>query len=82
LADKFEAENILEGEIREVRFLGNTREYVIQLTNGDRVVSRRFLEGKNPAFGTGQRIYVSFEKRDVMTFAYPSEGLRKELEMV
>lgn len=82
LADKFEAENILEGEIRGVRFLGNTREYVIRLSNGDRVVSRRFLEGKNPAFATGQRIYVSFEKRDVMTFAYPPQGLRKELEMV
>ena len=82
LTDRSEAENILEGEIREVRFLGNTREYVIRLTNGDRVVSRRFLEGKNPAFADGQRIYVCFEKRDVMTFAYPSQGLRKELEMV
>lgn len=79
---KFETENTLEGEIREARFLGSTREYVIRLTNGDTIVSRRFLEGENPAFAIGQRIRVSFEQRDVMIFAYPPQGLRKELEMV
>jgi ABC-type Fe3+/spermidine/putrescine transport system ATPase subunit len=82
LPDKSGEENILEGEIQETRFLGSTREYVIRLSNGDKVVSRRFLEGKNPAFATGQRIYACFEKRDVMIFEYPSLGLRKELEIM
>jgi ABC-type Fe3+/spermidine/putrescine transport system ATPase subunit len=79
---KFETENILEGEVRGVRFLGDTREYVVRLINGDTIASRRFMEGENPAFAKGQRIYVSFEQPDVMIFPYPAQGLRKELEMM
>jgi len=79
---KPEAENILEGEVREVRFLGSAREYVVRLANGDTIISRRFMEVEKPTFAAGQRIYVSFEQHDVMSFAYPPQGLRKELEMV
>lgn len=75
-------ENNLHGEIREVRFLGSTREYLVRLTNGDFIVSRRFMEGSNPSFSIGEKIFASFEQRDIMIFAYPRQGLGRELEMV
>jgi ABC-type Fe3+/spermidine/putrescine transport system ATPase subunit len=81
-SDELKVENNLQGEIREVRFLGSTREYVTRLTNGDVIVSRRFMEGSNPSFSIGKKVYACFEQRDIMIFAYPPQGLRKELEMV
>jgi ABC-type Fe3+/spermidine/putrescine transport system ATPase subunit len=79
---KLQAENVLEGQVRESRFLGSTREYVIRLTNGDTILSRRFLESENPAFVPQQRISVSFKQSDVMIFTYPPHGLRNELAMI
>jgi len=76
-----DAENVLEGEVRDIRFLGNSREYVIRLTNGDTIASRQFVEGPEPAFKLGQKVFAGFEKDDVMSFEYPSRGLLKELEM-
>jgi len=80
--DELKVENNLRGEVREVRFLGSTREYVTRLTNGDVIVSRRFMEGSNQSFSIGEKVCACFEQRDVMIFAYPPQGLRKELEMV
>jgi ABC-type Fe3+/spermidine/putrescine transport system ATPase subunit len=73
--------NVLEGEIREVRFLGDSREYLIRLTNEDIITSRQFAEGPEPRFGVGEKIAVGFEERAVLMFEYPRQGLRKELEM-
>jgi iron(III) transport system ATP-binding protein len=75
-------ENVLNGEVREVRFLGSSREYLVRLTNGDVVVSRQFLEGPEPAFKVGKRIFVGFEQMDATVFPYPPEGLTKELEVM
>jgi ABC-type Fe3+/spermidine/putrescine transport system ATPase subunit len=79
--DPLQAENRLEGQIRQVRFLGNSREYLIRLTNGDLIASRQFLEGQKPSFREAEKIFVGFDQRDVMVFAYPPQGLMKELEM-
>ena len=79
--DQVETENMLNGEVREVRFLGSSREYLIRLTNGDTIASRRFLEGAKPDFEVGEKVTVGFEKQDVMVFEHPAEGLMKELEM-
>jgi len=73
-------DNELNGIIRETRFLGNSREYLIRLTNGDIFVSRRFSERREPAFRIGDLVYVGFRREDVMLFSYPPQGLRKELE--
>ena len=73
---------MLSGEVRAVRFLGNSREYLIRLTNGDTITSRRFLEGPESDFNVGEEVSVGFEERDVMTFQYPVGGMGKELEMV
>lgn len=74
-------ENVLKGEIRDTRFLGSSREYLIRLTNGDTIVSRQFLEGSKPSFRIGENVCAGFEQRDVIVFTYPPQGLRKELEM-
>ncbi len=74
-------DNVLKGEVRDARFLGSSREYVIRLTNGETVVSRRFLEGAEPSLRIGEKVFVGFEQANVMVFAYPPQGLRKELEM-
>jgi len=72
-------ENVFQGEIRAVRFLGNSKEYLIRIQNGDLVISRRFAEGKSGAFKTGDRVMVSFLEHDAMVFEYPPLGLQKEL---
>jgi ABC-type Fe3+/spermidine/putrescine transport system ATPase subunit len=74
--------NVLSGEVRAVRFLGNSREYLIRLTNGDAITSRRFLEGPQSDFNVGEEVSVGFDEGDVMTFQYPVGGMGKELEMV
>ena len=73
-------DNVFEGEVRSIRFLGNSREYVIRLSNGDSIVSRNFAEGE-PEFRVSDMILVSFREADVMAFEYPPQGLSKELEI-
>jgi len=75
-------DNVFDGEVREVRFLGNSREYLVRLSNGDRIAARRFLEEAQPLFKVGEKVSVAFKRGDVMTFAYPPRGLRQELEAV
>jgi len=73
-------DNVFEAEVRSIRFLGNSREYVIRLSNGDSIASRNFAEGE-PEFRVGDKIHVSFREVDVMAFEYPPQGLSKELEI-
>jgi ABC-type Fe3+/spermidine/putrescine transport system ATPase subunit len=80
--DNINLANVLSGEVRAVRFLGNSREYLIRLTNGDTITSRRFLEGPEPDFKVGEQVLVGFEEQDIMSFQYPVGGMGKELEMV
>jgi len=54
---------------------------LIRLTNGDTIASRQFSEGPEPRFRAGDKVAVGFEERDVLVFEYPTQGLRKELEM-
>ena len=75
-------ENVLSGEIRETRFLGSSREYLVRLTNGDVVASRQFVEDREAAFKVGEKIFVGFEQTDITSFPYPRGGLIKELEVV
>lgn len=74
-------DNVLQGEIREIHFLGSSREYLIRLRNGDIIASRRFLEGMDSEFKVGENVTVGFSRRDIIIFAYPPQGLRKELEI-
>ncbi|OFX16639.1 hypothetical protein A3K71_01255 [archaeon RBG_16_50_20] len=74
-------DNVLKGEVREIHFLGSFREYLIRLTNGDVIASRRFLEGMESEFKVGENVTVGFDSRDIIIFAYPRQGLRKELEI-
>ena len=76
------AENSFDSEVRQVRFLGNSREYILRLSNGDLIASRQFLEEKQEQFKVGDKIKVGFERKDVMIFAYPKHGLKKELEII
>ena len=73
-------DNVVRGEIRGVRFLGNAREYLIRLANGDTIASRAFAETES-AFKLGDEVSISFRESDVMVFEYPPEGLLKELEI-
>jgi ABC-type Fe3+/spermidine/putrescine transport system ATPase subunit len=75
-------DNVLRGEVREVRFLGSSREYIVRLTNGDIVASREFLEGAEPAFRVGEKVFVGFQQTDTTVFPYPSQGLIRELEIM
>jgi ABC-type Fe3+/spermidine/putrescine transport system ATPase subunit len=76
------SQNMLSGEVREVRFLGSSREYLVRLTNSDVVASRQFLEARESTLNTEKKVFVGFEQNDVTIFSYPQQGLRKELEIV
>ena len=78
--DQPEMDNVFRGEIRSIRFLGNSREYLIRLSNGDTIASRQFAEIKS-AFKAGEEVSVSFRESDVMVFEYPVQSLLKELEI-
>lgn len=80
--DRLEMENVFKGEIRGVRFLGNSKEYLIRIPNGDVIASRLFAEGEVDAFKVGDEVLAGFLEGDVMVFEYPAQGLRKELEIV
>jgi ABC-type Fe3+/spermidine/putrescine transport system ATPase subunit len=73
-------DNVFRGDVRSIRFLGNSREYLIRLSNGDRVTSRH-LAAMGPIFKVGDELFVSFHENDVMVFDYPPQGLLKELEI-
>jgi ABC-type Fe3+/spermidine/putrescine transport system ATPase subunit len=73
-------DNTFKGEIHNIRFLGNSREYLVRLSNGYMIASRRFAESK-PAYKVGDVVHVSFRESDVMVFEYPTQGLSKELEI-
>jgi len=78
--DRPPMDNVFKGEIRSMRFLGNSREYILRLSNGDTIASRQFSEIK-PAFTVGEEVMVSFLENDVMVFEYPVNGLSRELEI-
>jgi ABC-type Fe3+/spermidine/putrescine transport system ATPase subunit len=73
-------DNVFKGEIRNVRFLGNSKEYLVRLSNGDTIASRQFADS-GLAFKVGDEVSVSFRESDVMVFEYPAQGLSKELEI-
>jgi ABC-type Fe3+/spermidine/putrescine transport system ATPase subunit len=73
-------DNMLKGEIRSIRFLGNSREYLIRLSNGDTITSQHFAENE-AMFKVGDEVSISFRESDVMVFEYPTQGLLKELEI-
>jgi len=75
-----EMDNVFKGEIRNIRFLGSSNEYVIRLSNGDSIASRNFAESESE-FKVGDEVLVSFREGDVMVFEYPPQGLSKELEI-
>ena len=79
--DGLEMENVLKGEIRAVRFLGNSKEYLIRIQNGETVASRQFAENEKSQFTVGDSVLVGFRESDAIVFEYPTQGLRKELEV-
>ena len=79
--DRLEMENVFKGEIRDVRFLGNSKEYLIRIPNGDVIASRLFAKGEAGDLKVGDKVLVSFLEGDAMVFEYPSQGLTKELEI-
>jgi ABC-type Fe3+/spermidine/putrescine transport system ATPase subunit len=79
-SDRPPMDNVFRGEIRSMRFLGNSREYLVRLSNGDTIASRQFSEIK-PMFTIGEEVLVSFLESDVMVFEYPVQGLSRELEI-
>lgn len=79
--ERLEMDNVFKGEIRDVRFLGNSKEYLIRIPNGDVVASRQFAESEGAEFKVGDQVLASFLEGDVMVFEYPSQGLTKELEI-
>jgi ABC-type Fe3+/spermidine/putrescine transport system ATPase subunit len=78
---RLEMDNVFKGEIRAVRFLGNSKEYLIRIPNGDIVASRQFADGQGDAYEVGDEAIVGFLEGDAMVFEYPVRGLRKELEI-
>ena len=79
--DRLEIDNVFKGEIRGVRFLGSSKEYLIRIPNGDIVASRQFAESEDDAFKVGEEVSVGFLENDALVFEYPAGGLRKELEV-
>jgi ABC-type Fe3+/spermidine/putrescine transport system ATPase subunit len=78
---RLEMDNVFKGEVRDVRFLGNSKEYLIRLTSGDVIASRLFSGGEEDEFKRGEEVLVAFLEGDAMVFEYPPRGLRQELEI-
>jgi ABC-type Fe3+/spermidine/putrescine transport system ATPase subunit len=78
---RLEMDNVFKGEIRDVRFLGNSKEYLVRIPNGDVIASRQFAESEDDAYKLGDEVQVGFLEGDAMVFEYPTHGLRKELEV-
>jgi putative spermidine/putrescine transport system ATP-binding protein len=78
--ERLEMENVFRGEVRGVRFLGNSNEYLIRIPNGDIITSRRFAASEE-SFRVGEEVQVGFLETDAMVFEYPQNGLRAELEV-
>jgi len=74
-------DNVFKGEIRNVRFLGNSKEYLIRIPNGDVIASRQFAESGEDEYKVGDEVLVGFLEGDAMVFDNPVQGLRKELEI-
>lgn len=74
-------ENVLKGEVRGIRFLGNSKEYLIRIPNGDVIASRQFGEKAEATFKVGDEVLAGFLEGDAMVFEYPAKGLRNELEI-
>lgn len=81
-SDQLQMENVFKGEIRSVRFLGNSKEYLIRIPNGDVIASRVFAESETEAFKVGDGVFAGFLESDAMVFEYPAHGLRRELEVL
>jgi len=79
--ERLEMENVFKGEIRDFRFLGNSKEYLIRIPSGDVIASRRFAEDEGDEFKVGDEVLVGFLEGDAMVFEYPAQGLRQELEI-
>lgn len=79
--NSLEMENVFKGEIRDVRFLGNSKDYLIRIPNGDVIASRQFAQSEGEAYKVGDQVLVGFLEGDAMVFEYPLQGLRKELEI-
>jgi ABC-type Fe3+/spermidine/putrescine transport system ATPase subunit len=78
---RLQMENLFKGEIRDVRFLGSSKEYLVRIPNGDILASRRFAEGQGEGFSVGEHVFAGFLEGDAMVFEYPPQGLAKELEI-
>lgn len=78
---RLDMDNVFKGEIRDVRFLGSSKEYLIRIPSGDVIASRRFAESQGDEFKVGEEVLVGFLEGDAMVFEYPAQGLRRELEI-
>jgi ABC-type Fe3+/spermidine/putrescine transport system ATPase subunit len=79
--DRLDMDNVFKGEIRGVRFLGNSKEYLVRIPNGDLIAAHRFAESEDDTYDLGDNVQVGFLEGDAMVFEYPTHGLSKELEV-
>jgi ABC-type Fe3+/spermidine/putrescine transport system ATPase subunit len=68
-----------EGTVTERTFLGEAVRFELNLDNGLRITARVPLTVRDVDADVGDEIIANFQKDKILTFAYPSEGLEKEL---
>ena len=72
--DRLEMENVFKGEIRGVRFLGNSNEYLVRIPNGDVLTSRLFAEARGRGVQGGGRSVSRFPRGGCYGLRVPTAG--------
>lgn len=70
--------NAVPGVVRSVRFMGSYLRYEVVLASDDVVFVDSFEEAQ---FRKGQRVAVSFEETNILTFPAPKEGLSEVIKL-
>ncbi len=73
--------NALPGEVRAVRFLGDSLRVEVQLTNGSILSAKVPIVQVSVYPNLGQKLVVSFRPMDVDVFPVPPRGFAREIEV-
>ncbi|MEM2094615.1 MAG: ABC transporter ATP-binding protein [Candidatus Bathyarchaeia archaeon] len=73
--------NSLHGEVKAIRFLGDSVRVEVRLLNGDMVNVRVLVSQVDPTLRLGEQVVVTFRPGNALVFSAPFGGLARELEV-
>lgn len=73
--------NALHGEVKAIRFLGDSVRVEVRLLNGDVLNVKVLISQIDSTLKLGERVVVTFRPSDALVFPAPFGGLARELEV-